>query len=62
MFANLQPHFHQLKSSSFFAKKDYCFKFNKIMTALDENEMSIPRRLEDILFDAGLPEGSKVSD
>lgn len=40
--------------------EDYSYKFNKIMTVLDENELSIPRRLEDILFDAGLPEGSKV--
>ena len=40
---------------------DYCYKFNKIMDALDENQLSIPKRLEDILFDAGLSEGSKVS-
>lgn len=40
--------------------QDYSYKFNKIMTVLDDNELSIPRRLEDVLFDSGLPEGSKV--
>lgn len=35
---------------------EYCFKFKKIMQVLDDNQLSIPRILEDFLFDAGLPD------
>jgi len=38
--------------------EEYCYRFKKIMETLDENDLSIPRRLEDLLFDAGLPDGT----
>ena len=39
---------------------DYLYNFNKIMNSLDENDIIISKRFKNLLFDAGLADGSCV--